>query len=139
SNNVYQTSLLSVEQDPSPDGTTAGQLTFYDYYGKTLKFLQGTNSQVAVVTRRQPSGLTEYDWKQYNSDGYVTKDISTYAGGTRTNTFIYASNTTSFVLYNDPTGLPNNTVYLVNDGAAYNDANHTPILPYFYINENFDP
>src|ERR1019366_7710897 len=111
SNNVYQTSLLSVEQDPSPDGTTAGQLTFYDYYGKTLKFLQGTNSQVAVVTRRQPSGQTEYDWKQYNSDGYVTKDISTYAladgiARTRTNTFIYATNSISFTLQNYMVALP---------------------------------
>ena len=55
SNNVFQTELLSVEQDPSPDGTTPGQLTFYDYYGKGLKCLQGTNSQVAVIARRQPS------------------------------------------------------------------------------------
>jgi RHS repeat-associated protein len=111
SNDVFQTSLLSVEQEPSPDGTTPGQLTFYDYYGKTLSYLQGTNSQIAVVARRQPSGQTEYDWKQYNSSGYVTKDISTYALAngtiqTRTNTFIYATNTISYSLYQNLTGYP---------------------------------
>ena len=125
SNNVYQTGLLSVEQDPSPDGTTPGQLTFYDYYGKTLKYLQGTNSQVAVIARRQPSGQTEYDWKQYNSAGYVTKDISTYslADGsvrTRTNTFIYATNTITFVLTTVLPVWPSAILSYLNDGAGDN-------------------
>jgi RHS repeat-associated protein len=125
-NNGSQSGLLSVEQEPSPDGTTAGQLTFYDYYGKSLSYLQGTNSQVAVIARRQPSGNTEYDWKQYNSDGFVTKDISTYtlADGvarTRTNTFIYGSNTISYSLYQNLTGYPVVTPqpFYLNDGGYY--------------------
>lgn len=143
-NNVTQTELLSVEQEPSPNGTTAGQLTFYDYYGKTLKYLQGTNSQVAVIARRQPSGLTEYDWKQYNSDGFVTKDISTYvlADGvvrTRTNTFIYATNTISFNLYNDLTGYPVVTPqpYYLNDGCFYYNSytEAVPCSPLFDVTE----
>jgi len=122
-NNVSQTDLISVEQEPSPDGTTPGQLTFYDYYGKTLNYLQGTNSQVAVIARRQPSGNTEYDWKQFNSDGYVTKDISTYtlADGvvrTRTNTFIYATNTISFVLSNSCIASEYSLIYDLNDGSG---------------------
>ena len=120
-NNVSQTSLLSIEQDPSSDGTTPGQLTFYDYYGKTTTYLQGTNSQIAVIARRQPSGATEYDWKQYNSDGYVTKDISTYTLAdnvvrTRTNTFLYALNTISFVLSNNAVGLEVAPYYWLDDG-----------------------
>ena len=111
-------------QEPSPDGTTAGQLTFYDYYGKTLSYLQGTNSQVAVIARRQPSGNTEYDWKQYNSDGFVTKDISTYtlADGvvkTRTNTFTYATNVISYSLQNYCVGLPAGGPFYLNDGGWF--------------------
>jgi RHS repeat-associated protein len=143
SNNVYQTSLLSVEQDPSPDGTTAGQLTFYDYYGKTLKYLQGTNSQVAVIAHRQPSGQTDYDWKQYNSAGYVTKDISTYALAsgtvqTRTNTFIYATNTVSFVLSNSMVGLPVFGPYLLNDGGYFINSYtvQQPTTPLFAVYES---
>ena len=124
SNNVYQTDLLSVEQDPSPDGTTPGQITFYDYYGKHDPWLQGTNSQVAVVARRLPSGQTYYDWKQYNPDGYVTKDISTYTMangsiGTRTNSFIYATNTITYKIYNNITGFPyvSPKPFYLNDGA----------------------
>jgi len=140
SNNVYQTSLLSVEQDPSPDGTIAGQLTFYDYYGKSLKFLQGTNSQVAVVARRQPSGQTEYDWKQYNSAGYVTKDISTYALAsgtvqTRTNTFIYATNTISLVLSNTANGSLVGFIYDLNDGAGNNSTGPAYPAPIFDFSE----
>lgn len=140
SNNVSQTSLLSVEQDPSPDGTTAGQLTFYDYYGKTLKFLQGTNSQVAVVARRQPSGQTEYDWKQYNSAGYVTKDISTYAlndgvARTRTNTFIYATNIISFALSNSAPGTYVGFIYDLNDGAGNNSTGPAFPAPIFDFSE----
>jgi RHS repeat-associated protein len=148
SNNVYQTSLLSVEQDPSPDGTTAGQLTFYDYYGKTLKFLQGTNSQVAVIARRLPSGQTYYDWEQYNSDGYVTKDISTYSlangtVGTRTNSFIYGTNKISYTIYNNITGFPVVTPkpFYLNDGAygySYDNGDGlydvpTPATPLFDV------
>jgi RHS repeat-associated protein len=143
SNNVYQTSLLSVEQDPSPDGTTAGQLTFYDYYGKTLKFLQGTNSQVAVIARREPSSQTEYDWKQYNSAGYVTKDISTYAladgvARARTNSFIYATNTISFVLSNSMVGLPVFGPYYLNDGGYFINAYtvQQPTTPLFAVYES---
>ncbi|MGH7953326.1 MAG: hypothetical protein ACREFE_15630, partial [Limisphaerales bacterium] len=142
SNNVYQTDLLSVEQDPSPDGTTPGQLTFYDYYGKGLTYLQGTNSQVAVIARRLSSGQTYYDWKQYNSDGYVTKDISTYSladgiARTRTNIFVYATNTIKYTMYlKPPTGAPyttNSIYYEFNPnypiGQPYQDNPYEPTNP----------
>jgi len=64
SNNVAVLDLISVEREPSADGVTAGQKTFYDYEGKSTNFvyLQGTNSQTALVTRQQPSGSTEDIW-----------------------------------------------------------------------------
>ena len=142
-NNVSETGLLSVEQEPSPDGTTPGQITFFDYYGKTLSYLQGTNSQIAVTSRRQPSGNTEYDWKQYNSDGFVTKDISTYtlADGvvrTRTNTFVYATNTMTFVLSNSMVGLPAASLYSLNEGSDFlnSSAIWQPTTPLFDVYES---
>ncbi len=143
SNNVSQTSLLSAEQEPSPDATTPGQLTFYDYYGKSLRYLQGTNSQIAVTARRQPSGNTEYKWEQYNHEGYVTKDVSTYALpdstiGTRTNTFIYATNTISFVLSNSAPGAPAGTLLYLNDGGYYINgySEQVPTAPLFAVYES---
>ena len=41
SNNVAVLDLISVEREPSSDGVTEGQKTFYDYAGKVLKYLQG--------------------------------------------------------------------------------------------------
>jgi RHS repeat-associated protein len=142
SNNVFQTSLISVEQDPSPDGTTPGQLTFYDYYGKTLKFLQGTNSQIAVVARVQPSGTTDYDWKQHNFDGFVTEDISTYTLAdnivrTRTNTFIYAPNIISYVLSNSIVGITSPALYALNSGGSFINSSEIqqPTTPLFAVYE----
>lgn len=138
SNNVTQTSLLSVEQDPSPDGYTPGQLTFYDYYGKSLHYLQGTNSQIAVSARRQPSGNTQYTWDQYNFDGYVTRDINTYSAAdgsikTRTNLFTYGNNIISFTVSNSCNGLPVGLDFL-NAGAG--DAVNGPSAPMLGIYES---
>lgn len=150
-NNVSQTDLLSVEQDSSPDGTTPGQLTFYDYYGKTLPWLQGTNSQVAVTATVLPSGQTEYDWKQYNSAHYVTKDVSTYSAvngtvQTRTNSFIYANETISYSISNAIAGYPVVTPqpYYLNYGSyteSYDDEDGdddvpTPTAPLFDVTES---
>jgi RHS repeat-associated protein len=98
SNNVAVVDVLSVEREPSADGITEGQKTFYDYDGKTLRYLQGTNTEAAVTAHRQPSGNTDFDWKQYNSADFVTRDISTYTLSdgvvrARTNIFTYATNT----------------------------------------------
>jgi RHS repeat-associated protein len=150
-NNVSQTDLLSVEQDSSPDGTTPGQLTFYDYYGKTLPWLQGTNSQVAVTATVLPSGQTQYDWKQYNSAHYVTKDVSTYTAvngsvQTRTNSFIYANNTISYSISNAIAGYPfvSPQPYYLNYGSyteSYDNGDGlydvpTPVAPLFDATES---
>ena len=126
-NNTTVLDQISMEREPSPDGTTEGQKTFYDYPGKTLSYLQGTNSQIAIVARLQPSGNTEYTWSQYNPFGYLTKEISTYtlADGvlrTRTNSIIYATNTITFTLNNNAPNTPAGTVLLyINDGDFNNN------------------
>ncbi len=116
-NNVAVSDFVSVTREPSPDGTTEGQKTFYDYPGKSLKYLQGSGQQAGLVSRRQPSGATEYQWTRYNSDGFVTNHVSTYAladgvARARTNIFVYRSNT--YLLYYkafpnpfSPVGSPN--------------------------------
>ncbi len=100
-NNLTVLDCLSVEQAPSADGTTAGQLSFYDYAGKSLPYLQGTNYQIGVVARRQPAGATEYNWSRYNDAGFLTNLVTTYSlsdgiSRTRTQSWIYANNTIAF-------------------------------------------
>jgi RHS repeat-associated protein len=99
-NQLDLTSYLSVEQDASPDGSTAGLQTYYDYQGKLpgYNFCAGTNPLPSVKAWRLPSGETHLDYKIYDYFGNVTNDITTYTlptggVGTRTNQFIYAGNT----------------------------------------------
>ncbi len=99
-NQLYLTGYLSVEQDASPDGTSAGLQTFYDYLGKQAgyNFCAGTYALPSVVAWRLPNGETHYEYKKFDALGNVTNDITTYtlpngSVGTRTNQFIYANNT----------------------------------------------
>ncbi|HEY5044081.1 MAG TPA: cysteine peptidase family C39 domain-containing protein, partial [Verrucomicrobiae bacterium] len=97
SNDQYVTGYLSVERDPSPDGTTEGLKTFYDYQGKTLTYREGTNPLPSVIAWCLPGGESHYEHKIYDYFGNVTNDITTYTKtdgslGTRTNQFIYADN-----------------------------------------------
>lgn len=103
SNDVAIVDLISVEREPSPDGSSEGQKTFYDYAGKSTNHLQGTSSQVAVIALKQPSGSTDYTWSRYNASGFITNHVSKYvlADGveqTRTNIFVYATNTVSYTI-----------------------------------------
>jgi len=128
SNNMAVLDLISVVREASPDGVTEGQKTFYDYPGKTTNYIQGTSSQIAVIARRQPSGSSEYIWSRYNSSGFLTNQVSNYvlADGverTRTNIFVYASNTTTFTIQNqmqfNPNG--NNWIVLSEPGQFFGD------------------
>lgn len=102
-NQLYLTGFLSVQQDASPDGSTVGLLTFYDYLGKLrgYNFCEGTNARPTVSAWRLPNGETHYDFRQYNGVGNVTNDITTYTlpsggVGTRTNRLVYANNTYTY-------------------------------------------
>ncbi|HTB84466.1 MAG TPA: RHS repeat-associated core domain-containing protein [Candidatus Sulfotelmatobacter sp.] len=104
-NQLYLTSYVSVEQDPSPDGSTPGLQTFYDYQGKQsgYNFCAGTYALPSVVAWRLPNGETHFEYKRFDSYGNVTNDITTYTQpngsfGTRTNQFIYANNTYTAVI-----------------------------------------
>lgn len=104
-NQLYLTEFLSVKQDPSPDGSTAGLLTFYDYPGKLsgYNFCEGTSALPAVTAWRLPSGETHYQYSLFDSFGNLTNDITTYTKadgsvGTRTNQFVYANNTYTYTV-----------------------------------------
>jgi RHS repeat-associated protein len=105
SNQLYLTGYVSAEQDASPDGSTPGLLTFYDYQGKQTgyNFCEGTNALPSVKAWRLPNGETHYEYLQFDYFGNITNDITTYTVsggslGTRTNQFIYADNTYTYTI-----------------------------------------
>jgi RHS repeat-associated protein len=90
---------LSLRQEPSPDGTTPGQITWYDYNGKSagLHNTIGTNDLPSLVALVLPDGTTRLHQYTRNGQDLITQDISTFTetNGTialRTNKFIYSAN-----------------------------------------------
>jgi RHS repeat-associated protein len=97
-NELFLSGLISMERDPSPDGTSEGLKVFYDYQGKIFRHRQGTNDLPSVIAWRLPGGETHYEYVQHNEFGFVTNDITTFTRsdgtlGSRTNQFVYSQNT----------------------------------------------
>jgi RHS repeat-associated protein len=86
---------LALEQQPSPEGTTPGQLTWYDYHGKTSPFdREGTHPVPAAIARILPNGESQYVYYEYNDLRQPTLRVATYSladgsVGTRTNRYLY--------------------------------------------------
>lgn len=101
---------LGYEQSPSPDGTTEGQITWYDYDGKDLDVpqLRGTQVFPGVIARVMPDGSTWYQRHQHNSWGIVTNTIEKWHDGGaelyRTNSYFYAANGFDLLLHIGPHG-----------------------------------
>ncbi|HEX5221928.1 MAG TPA: hypothetical protein VFZ59_20365, partial [Verrucomicrobiae bacterium] len=105
---------MSWEQKPSPDGSTEGLVTWYDYAGKNPSYPEkvpiGAGTQMpSVIARVLPDGNTWYQYFEYNAIGHQTKMVETYTQpnasiGTRTNTFTYAGNGVDLVLHIGPQG-----------------------------------
>jgi YD repeat-containing protein len=57
-NSVSQ--ILSMQREASPNGTTEGQKTWYDYAGKTNTEYIGTQSEALFVARFLPNGNTNF-------------------------------------------------------------------------------
>jgi len=103
-NNLYLSENVSVERDPSPDGTTEGLKTFYDYQGKVFSYQAGTNPVPSVTSWRLPGGETHYEYVQYDYFGNVTNRVTTYTTtsgtwGTRTNQYFFANNVYTYIFY----------------------------------------
>jgi RHS repeat-associated protein len=127
---------LSLERLPSPDGSTSGQLTWYDYFGKSggNNFI-GTNIASSLVAVVLPDGTTRYSRYTRNAYDSVTQDVSTYSKtdgtvGRRTNSFYYASNNIDLL---QRVG-PNNEQVVSNYFSAGNTF-HQPDAKYDALNQ----
>ncbi len=120
-----QMDTISTEQAPSPDGSTEGAITWYDYAGKPsgTNCMQGSQMLPSVIARVQPDGSTWWMYYHRGAWGEVTNVTEKWtANGTdyfRTNTYNYASNEIDLVGHYGPNG------ELVR-GVDYN-ANHQPL------------
>ena len=82
---TFISQTLSLEVEPSPDGATQGQATWYSYDGMGCGYHEGTNSLPAVVARLLPNST--YGWvpwyAAYERDalGRATNVTDTYSTG----------------------------------------------------------
>src|SRR5205807_2210377 len=84
---AWRMDTISVEREPSQDGTTPGQLLWYDYKNKAgpggpgTDDLQDQGDHVlpAVTARVLPDGSTSYTWFRRNSWYWPTNIVSTYS------------------------------------------------------------
>jgi YD repeat-containing protein len=89
---------LSMRRDPSPDngGTIQGQVTWYDYAGKTNSEFEGAQFFPLITARVLPDGTTAFTFQARNATGAVITNVSTFgigaSTGLRTNVFTYGTN-----------------------------------------------
>jgi RHS repeat-associated protein len=102
---------LSLERAPSPDGSTGGALTWYDYDGKDTNALNylGTNALPSLIALVLPDGSTRYTHFGRNTHSAITQSIATYSKtdgtvGQRTNNLYYAANDIDLVQQVGPLG-----------------------------------
>jgi RHS repeat-associated protein len=102
---------LSAEQAPSPDGSTEGELTFYDYAGKPpgVDYERGTQVMPSVIARVMPDGSTWYQYFIRNTNGLPTRMTESWMGGgsvhTRSDSFVYAANNVDLVGWTNALGV----------------------------------
>jgi RHS repeat-associated protein len=89
--------ILSMQRDPSPDGSSEGQKVWFDYPGKTNSEYIGSQNLPLFVGQVLPDGTTRYTRTTRNTLGLPTQEVSTYTApdgspAYRTNTFTYAVN-----------------------------------------------
>jgi hypothetical protein len=130
--------VLSVERDPSPDGVTSGQVTWYDYAGKRVPEEMGTNSLPSFVAQVLPDGTTHFDQLTRNSFSKPTAVVSTWTQsdgsvGIRTNSFAYSSDGIDLIKWINPLSLQvssnlYNSVHQV--ATNYNALNEMTVYKY---------
>ncbi|MCZ7636841.1 MAG: cysteine peptidase family C39 domain-containing protein [Verrucomicrobia bacterium] len=96
--NLGLSSTLAMEREPSPDGTLAGQTTWFDHDEKTMTWVEGPFSpRPSLIARVMPDGTV---WGQRflrNAAGQLTELLEYWKSPTdqdryRTNRFVYATN-----------------------------------------------
>jgi RHS repeat-associated protein len=89
---------LSSEQAPSPDGSTAGQTTWYDYVGKPsgVNYEIGTQRLPSVIARVMPDGSTWYRYFDRLINGLPRMELEAWMDSgtvhTRSNVWVWAAN-----------------------------------------------
>jgi YD repeat-containing protein len=102
---------LSVEQAPSPDGSTEGQLTWYDYAGKPsgVDYEIGAQIMPSVIARVMPDGSTWYESFQRLTNGLPTQTLEQWVDNgavhSRYNSFHYAANNTDLLAWTNALGV----------------------------------
>ena len=115
---------LEVEREPSPDGITPGQMTWYDYEGK-VDNVEGYTSQPSVIARILPDGTTRYTWYQRNQWGNSTNVVDTYSSEygeaplTKTNNYVYDSNGINVIQHVSPLGESTGYMYDANNNLLF--------------------
>ena len=117
--NGYPTSrtpdlALSLEQAPCPDdsGNYHGQVTWYDYTGKTDSSMIGTQIMPSLVAKKLPDGSTWYQTFVRNVYGLPTNKTETYTqsnGQNNTRTWQYVYDSTNNIDLVEEWG-PENTI-----------------------------
>jgi len=104
--NSLLSGTLSVQRNPSPDGTTLGATVWYDYVGKLADYREGSDSFPLTVARVLPNGQTAYRNVQRNSVGRRTLIASSYGDGStsRNNQLFYYANNRDLQYELGPTG-----------------------------------
>jgi len=93
-----QSDALSMEQDPSPNGVVAGEMTWFTYPNQIIApYYQGSSALPTLIIKVLPDGSQWYQQYQVDQWGNRTNVISTYTSsdgsvGTRTNSYVYADN-----------------------------------------------
>jgi RHS repeat-associated protein len=87
---------LSMERDPSPDGVTLGEMTWYDYPGKPDYYVQGSSGTPILAIKVLPDGSERYQINQLDQWSNITNSIRTYSENgivlLRTNSYMFAPN-----------------------------------------------
>ena len=102
---------LSVEQAPSPDGVTNGQLTWYDYIGKPagVNYEVGTQILPSVIARVMPDGSTWCRYFERVTNGNPTKVsdawVDSGGGHAQTNMFVYSTNNIDLLAWTNALGI----------------------------------
>ena len=103
--------ILGLYREPSVDGTTEGQKTWFDYTVFTNLSYQRTQSMVLpkITARVLPDGSTWMKRVLRNDFGLATNEVSTYSGPSevalRTNVYRYAANMLDLVAVTNALGI----------------------------------
>jgi len=128
--------VLSLERAPSPDGSTPGLLTWYDYDGKSAgNNYIGGSALHSLEARVLPDGTTSFQHLWRNSFGAVTNLIATYTAPSgsvalRTNLIIFAANGIDLLQTIGP-----NQEQVVSNYFAAGNVYHQPDASYDALNQ----